>query len=100
MSDGIWKFRITVGAMCAVDMPAGARVLHFASQFGDSMVLQIWAQVDRSAAVERRLFVIVGTGHDVPAGAKYIGTAITLKGSLVWHLFELAESPVQIQEVL
>jgi hypothetical protein len=37
-----------------------------------------------------RTFQIFGTGHDLPAGARYIGTTGRTLASLIWHLFEVS----------
>lgn len=36
-----------------------------------------------------RTFVIVGTGHQLPDAAVYVGTAPRTREGLVWHLYEL-----------
>ena len=38
-----------------------------------------------------RGFAIIGTGHDVPSGAEYVGTAHV--GPFVWHVFERFDAP-------
>ena len=70
-----------------ISMPHGARVVHFGQQGGELMV---WAIVDADTVVEQtRRFQVVGTGHEFPEGANYLGT--TFQGPFVWHLFETLE---------
>jgi len=37
-------------------------------------------------------YIVVGTGHVLPTGAKYVGTTLAEHG-LVRHLYELASHP-------
>jgi len=52
----------------------------------------LWVLVDLDQELEERVFRITGTGHliDFPID-KYIGTALFLNGSLVWHVFEITK---------
>lgn len=79
----IWKFEIPVTDRPLVTMPAGARVLHVAEARPD--LLWLWAEVDTDAPTEQREFVIVGTGHPLPAVSEHHGTVQT--GPFVWHVF-------------
>ena len=82
----IWKFQLSIEDIVSLEMPKGARVLHFGTQ-GLNPVL--WVLVDPSATVESRRFRIVGTGHEIndEDTLSYIGTVMCLQG-LVFHLFE------------
>lgn len=64
----------------------GGYPLHVAARRRD--VVEFWAHYDESQpVVEKRRFIVVGTGHPLPAAPTvYHGTA--LAGALVWHLLE------------
>lgn len=52
--------------------------------------VEFWAVYrDGSSDGPLRRFQVVGTGHELPKGARYIGTAPAPGGTLVWHLIEL-----------
>jgi hypothetical protein len=81
----IWKFSLD-DPMGSLQMPIGAEILCLQIQRG---VPCIWVKVDDSAKVERRTFIVVGTGHKLSVNAnKYIGTFQEANGDLIWHVFE------------
>lgn len=51
--------------------------------------LCIWYCFNQAVAEDRveRTFKIYGTGHDINAADKYLGTVVMNNG-LVWHVFE------------
>lgn len=57
-------------------------IVHVASQNG---LPTVWAVVGPGAAMRR--VAVLGTGHDVPVGYAYVGTAHC--GRFVWHVFEV-----------
>lgn len=59
---------------------------------GYSAGIEFWAEHDDAKPTVARTFVIIGTGHRIPDGAVYIGTAPRTREGLVWHLFELTGS--------
>ena len=51
--------------------------------------MEFWV-IELSSTVRRTCrFLVVGTGHPLPPGAKYVGTAVAPGGGLVWHLMEV-----------
>jgi len=57
----------------------------------DPEVVEFWAFDDASVPKDSRSFRVFGTGQPLPQGqlgARYVGTAITPGGALVWHLCE------------
>lgn len=84
----IYKYVLDVEDEQQLPMPKGATILHVAS-VSDQVTL--WALVDPDAPVVNRKFVIHGTGHDVTEPDQYVGTAITMNGRLVWHVFDRGE---------
>ena len=84
----IWKYELVSGA--AIEMPAGARILHVGEQRG---TLFAWAIVDTAAPTVGRTIVVRGTGRglaDKIADLPYLGTVENPRG-LVWHLFDGGE---------
>lgn len=59
-----------------------------------SVGVEFWAEHDDAKPEELRTFVIVGTGHPIPDGATYVGTAPRTREGLVWHLYELSREAV------
>lgn len=69
-----------------VDMPVGSRVVAVATQDGNPC---IWFECDPTALSERRIFESYGTGHLIPPGRDYQGTAHDVAGAgLVFHVYE------------
>jgi hypothetical protein len=80
----IWKYNIASNG--AIEMPVGAVILTAREQRDATC---IWALVDPNERLERRRFVVYGTGNEVDQeDLKYIGTAIHMHGALVLHVFE------------
>lgn len=83
MTERIWKFPIPFGDDVKIDMPKGARIIAVQDQECDIM---IWAICDELAEREPVRFVIVGTGHPMPAfQVRHVGTV--QQGRFVWHVF-------------
>ncbi|MBW3630995.1 MAG: hypothetical protein KY464_17110 [Gemmatimonadetes bacterium] len=89
MAKAVWKFpvpRMDHGAAISIAMPAGACILTIQTQHG---VTCMWAEVDESALLEQRTFLVVGTGGEFDSsGLTYIGTVLSAGGFLVWHIYE------------
>lgn len=84
MSEAIWKFPLMVTQTPqVVQMPKGARILYCGMQDGK---ICLWAEVIQSAELERRKFMVVGTGWELPPDRNYIGTVQT--PPFVWHVYE------------
>lgn len=85
----VWKYPIETGESC-IEMPEGAQLLFVDTQ---SDLICLWALVDPDATKEKRHFMLVGTGHDVPDQTKldYIGSGMLFGGQLVFHVFEVLE---------
>lgn len=85
----VYKFPLEIKDTQTIEMPEGAELLTVQSQKGS---LNIWALVDVGKPLIKRTFEVFGTGHpiyyDMGIERTYIGTAQTLGGNLVWHIFE------------
>lgn len=51
--------------------------------------VEFWAEFTDGAQKESRHFQVFGTGHPLPANARYVGTCPRTREGLVWHLYEL-----------
>lgn len=68
-----------------VSMPIGAKFLHVQRQ-GNNLCL--WVEVETHKPFEERVFEVIGTGYEVAANLKYVGTAVFEVSGLVLHLYE------------
>ena len=82
----VWKVELRA-AVEVVRLPAGAVPLTVATQNGSPCV---WLEVNTDGGEhESRTFTAHGTGHPVPGGGTYIGTAHDVEGvGLVFHVYE------------
>jgi hypothetical protein len=90
MSHTVWKYPLPPTDVFAVDLPAGAEVLHVEQQ-RDTVCM--WALVDPDQPLVRhRRFRLVGTGHPIPEptdARQHVGSFLVRGGAFVFHLFEL-----------
>lgn len=72
------------------ELSPDARILHVGCQSPDPRWVSIWYEVQEPilSKVTRR-FRVFGTGHPIPLGAFYFGTAIVPGQALVWHVYEV-----------
>jgi hypothetical protein len=96
MGTQMFRQRVIVGAPPWRTRMADAPVRHVeAARLGvgprAQHVVDFWYEHDDARAEVERTFVVVGTGHEVPAGARYCGTTARTDDGLVWHLFELPD---------
>ncbi len=67
-------------------IPSVGRIVHVA---GDARHVEFWALTCEHVEAAPRTFRVFGTGHPIPDGYVYVGTAPRTPEGLVWHLFEL-----------
>lgn len=81
-----WKFPLAVrdGVQC-VHIPESATLLHVGSQFEAPA---LWYSVDPESPLRVHRFSVHGTGHPLPEGGTYLGTAVGSR--CVWHVYEVA----------
>src|SRR6185437_14733595 len=53
------------------------------------LAVEFWAEHTEGAPSRERTFQVFGTGHPLPPGARYVGTAPRTRDGLVWHLYEI-----------
>jgi hypothetical protein len=82
-------YRYEVGLDGPVEIGLAGNPVAFGA-LGYSAGIEFWAEHDDALPEVARTFVIVGTGHLVPEGASYVGTAPRTRDGIVWHLFELS----------
>jgi hypothetical protein len=81
----IWHFKVDPAeGWQLVAMPADATPIHF--EGGANGHSRMWAIVDPSAPVVPQRVAVIGTGWDVPRGARHVHTDVGPTG-WVWHLF-------------
>jgi hypothetical protein len=77
----IWKYTVDN----IIEMPKGAEVLTV--QIQSAFNPCIWVKVDPKNELEKRQFVVIGTGQSFDdTDHKYVGTY--QDAPFVWHLFE------------
>ena len=90
----IWKYPVLAGGVFVHTMPTGAMVLCAKVQ-GTAGLPQMWVLVDPERTPVRRVFRVVGTGHDIDSAEAdrlaYVDTFMLEDGNLVFHLFERHE---------
>lgn len=83
----IYKYQFRPSDPLYIDMPAGADIIHVASQNG---INTLWSVVDTDWVNVTRRFRMVGTGHPLPADVSVdTHVATWMDGEFVWHLFGL-----------
>ena len=80
----IWKFELELEIFQTIKMPNHADVRHIGLQGGG---ICIWAEVRPENPMVDRNFYVVGTGHPIPAEARYYRGTIQ-QGAFVWHIYE------------
>jgi hypothetical protein len=83
----VWKYSLrSPDDYPIIEMPAGAKPLHFGLQDG---VPTLWALVNPGEPSKRHAFRFAGTGHLIEEDWPYIGSCF--HGPFVWHLFDGGE---------
>jgi hypothetical protein len=89
MTTQIWKYTLN-GMVNDIQMPLDAEILTVQLQDGQMFNACIWAKVNPENELEKRQFVVIGTGHSFDdTNHKYIGTY--QEGFFVWHVFEIVK---------
>lgn len=84
MKQTIWKF--TLGGIENTFMVPENGVVRYVGKDPETGNPAVWVQVDSSAVSEKRVFMIVGTGHQVESTDEFLGTVVCEPS--VWHVFE------------
>lgn len=67
----------------------GARFLHVDNQFER---ITVWAEVNTLERECTRTLHVVGTGHEVPSGVDFVGSAVMAAGGFVFHVYAESET--------
>ncbi len=84
----VYKYSLTYNGIDTIEMPVGSKIIHVDVQHG---AVRLWVLINKEEkGVEKRIFRIYGTGHDIDDNLKllHIGSCLTNEGTLVWHVFE------------
>jgi hypothetical protein len=84
-------YRYQVGLEGPVEIALTGEPVAFGA-LGYSAGIEFWAEHDDALPETMRTFAVVGTGHRVPDGAVYVGTARRTREGLVWHLYETSST--------
>lgn len=90
MSRAMYRYQVGLDGPVVIGL-TGAPVAFGA--LGYSAGIEFWAEHHDGKPEIPRTFLVVGTGHSIPDGAVYVGTAPRTREGLVWHLFELPGGP-------
>ena len=85
----IWKFPVLSTGPCEIEVPEPGMMVHVGRDPLTGLVA-FWAEVESDAPKVARRFLVVGTGHPIPADAAHRGSVVN--GDFVWHLLELPEA--------
>ena len=81
----IYKYQVTpTDPRLEIELPGSAKVVFVGSQLVG--VVNFWVELDPEVVKHKRIFVLHGTGHDIPDNHDYIGSV--LDSPFVWHLYE------------
>ena len=70
-----------------LELPYDSKILSVQDQNG---VLCLWANVrTEPSIIEKRTFIIVGTGHEIEYSSTWNFIATVQQGMYVWHIFEI-----------
>ena len=89
MNRTIWKFPLPVADDFTLDMPVGAEILTVQMQHHRPA---LWAIVSTDLELERRRFLVRGTGLPF-SGEEQNYIATWQDGGFVWHLFSAEVKP-------
>lgn len=81
----VYKYPLVVETENLIAVPGGnpLQVVHVGPD--PSGQLCLWAVADTEKQPVRRKVLVLGTGHEIPAGSGHIGSV--LSSPFVWHVF-------------
>lgn len=82
----VLKYPLSFGGQNYVGTSHDAKVVMFDMQHGEP---HVWIESD-SYIDYQHMFVIIGTGHDIPHGGVHVASCKHDEaGSFIWHLYKL-----------
>lgn len=86
----IHKYEVPLEEVVSLSLPEGAKFLHFDNQFDRPC---LWCLVDTDKSKVLHKFRLLKTGYNLAPylaeELQYIGTALFIDDSLVFHLFHI-----------
>ena len=102
MSKKIWKYPLNVVDEQIVRLPKGAILMTVVSQY-DNVCMYALVDPDEKD-YEPRTIRLYGTGHELDEREhvihRFLGSCITMGGSLVWHVFEVEVCGHHVMKIL
>jgi hypothetical protein len=93
MGYSVWKTILRIANVQDIEVPKDAELLTARDQHEQ---ICVWFKCNPANPTTKRRIAMVGTGHPVPEGARYVGTGFLDGGQLVVHVFECpTEQPSQ-----
>lgn len=84
----IWKFPIPVTDSWVIEVPKGAVFLNVAESEVPATI-SLWAEVDPEQPLVPRMFVVLGTGNQMPEGIHLRHVSTVRDRQFVWHVYEV-----------
>lgn len=81
----VLKYHLPKGRYAELELPRSAKVLMCGAQDDEDYM---WCEVNTDVSVEKRAFLVLGTGHPLPTNRSYDHITSWQRRSLVWHLYE------------
>jgi hypothetical protein len=80
----VFKYPIDPADVVEVELPEGAKPLHFDMQNGR---FYLWALVDPERPTTTYRFRMAGTGHPIDTVGDFVNTVLINGGQMVFHFF-------------
>ncbi|EPH6098207.1 DUF7352 domain-containing protein [Vibrio cholerae] len=81
----IFKYKLDVGLSTKIELPEGSEILSVGTQGHDVF---FWALVHVDQKPRTRMFMVLGTGAQVPSDVNFIGAVHFHDMGEVYHVFE------------
>lgn len=83
----VFKYPLQITGTQKILMPTYSKILCVQNQYDiPTLYVQVSSYFDHEEDIT---IIIVGTGHPIPElELEYIGTVVTQKGMLVWHVYK------------
>jgi hypothetical protein len=81
----IYKYQFQIADRIEIEMPIHSDILSVQLQ-GNTPTM--WAKVDTSLDLVKRIFLVFGTGHEINSIFDYRHIGTIQHNGFVWHIFE------------
>lgn len=87
----IWRFTLNL-TRNTLEIPKGAKAISVNARYGK---ICLWMEVDKTQPLEKREFIVVKTGQDLPDDEKqFIGTVLVDSAATGLHVYEVFDCRV------